>query len=293
MLTCGRFSISLGERSLIMGVLNLTPDSFSDGGRFSDPRRAVARALQMQEEGADLIDVGGESTRPGARPVLVREELRRVLPVVERLSGRLRIPISVDTSKSAVAREALRAGAVLVNDVTALRDPEMGLLVAETKVPVILMHTRGTPRTMKRLARYRRLIPEITAELRRSVRQALACGIRKNKILIDPGIGFAKTPQHNLMLLNHIDAFKKLGFPVVVGPSRKSFIGYAAASHQRCGISSAARTVPPRSLAEDRLLGTAAAVALAAFQGADILRVHDVAAMRQVIAVVGAIRGSR
>ena len=279
-----------------MGVLNLTPDSFSDGGRFSDPRRAVARALQMQEEGADLIDIGGESTRPGARPVLVREELRRVLPVIERLSGRLRVPISVDTSKSAVALEALRAGAALVNDVTALRDPEMGPLVADRKVPVILMHTRGTPRTMKRLARYRRLIPEIMAELRRSVRQALACGIRKNKILIDPGIGFAKTPQHNLMLLNHINAFKKLGFPVVVGPSRKSFIGYAAASHQRRGISSAARMVPPRALGDpraDRLFGTAAAVALAAFQGADILRVHDVAAMRQVIAVADAIRGSR
>lgn len=293
MLTCGRFSIPLGERSLIMGVLNLTPDSFSDGGRFSDPRRAVARALQMQEEGADLIDIGGESTRPAARPVPAREELRRVLPVIERLSGRLLIPISVDTSKSAVAREALRAGAALVNDITALRDPEMGPLVAEMKAPVILMHMRGTPRTMKQLARYRRLVPEIMAELRRSVRQALACGIRKNKILIDPGIGFAKTPQQNLMLLNHIDAFKKLGFPVVVGPSRKSFIGHAAASHQRCGISSAARTVPPRSLAEDRLFGTAAAVALAAFQGADILRVHDVAAMRQVVAVAHAIRGSR
>ncbi len=276
MLTCGRFSIPLGERSLIMGVLNLTPDSFSDGGRFSDPRRAVARALQMQEEGADLIDVGGESTRPGARPVLVREELRRILPVVERLSGRLRIPISVDTSKSAVAREALRAGAALVNDITALRDPEMGPLVADKKVPVILMHTRGTPRTMKRLARYRHLIPEITAELRRSVRQALACGIRKNKILIDPGIGFAKTPRHNLVLLNHIDTFKKLGFPVVVGPSRKSFIGHVLGDP-----------------GADRLFGTAAAVALAAFQGAAILRVHDVAAMRQVIAVAGAIRGSR
>ena len=279
MLTCGRFSLTLGERPLLMGILNVTPDSFSDGGRYSKPRQAIARALEMQREGADLIDIGGESTRPGARPVSGSEELRRVLPVVEGLSGRLRIPISVDTSKSVVARETVLAGASLVNDVTALSDPDMGPLMADLKVPVILMHMRGNPRTMQTQARYQRLIPEVTAELRRSIRKALCCGIRKNRILIDPGIGFAKTPKDSLALLNQIGVFKKMGFPVVVGPSRKSFIGVVLGDAKA-------------SVSAHRLFGTAAAVAVAAFQGADILRVHDVAAMRQVIAVAQAIRRS-
>lgn len=271
-----------------MGILNVTPDSFSDGGRFFSTRRAVSRALHMQEEGADLVDIGGESTRPGGHPVPAREELRRILPVIEKLSGRLRIPISVDTSKAVVAKAALEAGASLVNDVTALGDLSMGELVAASDVPLILMHSRGTPRTMKSKTRYRRLVPEVISELKGSVKKAVACGIRRNKILIDPGIGFAKTAEQNLALIRHLAEFKQMGFPVVAGPSRKSFIGKAlgneaAASHQRRGISSAARTVPPRS--EDRLFGTAAAVALCVVYGADIVRVHDVGAMRQVVDV--------
>jgi dihydropteroate synthase len=255
-----------------MGILNVTPDSFSDGGQFLSARRAVAHALRMQREGADLIDVGGESTRPGARPVPAREEMRRILPIIEQLAGRLKIPISVDTSKAAVAEAALRAGASLVNDVTALGDPAMGRVVSRAGVPVILMHTRGTPLTMKSKARYRKLIPEVLLELQRSVRKALAAGIRRKNILIDPGIGFAKSAPQSLELIRRLTEFKKLGFPVVAGPSRKSFIGLALGD-----------------LGGDRLLGTAAAVALCAANGADMIRVHDVAAMRQAALVGGAI----
>lgn len=258
----------LGQRTLLMGVLNVTPDSFSDGGRFFSLDRAVAHALRMQSEGADLIDVGGESTRPGARPVPVSEEMRRVLPVIERLSVRLKIPLSVDTSKSSVAEAALRAGASLVNDVTALDDPAMGRVVARHGVPVILMHTRGTPLTMKSKARYRCLLPEVLLELKRSVKKALAAGIRRKNILIDPGIGFAKGPRDSLKLIGQIGRLKSLGFPVVVGPSRKSFIGFALADPS-----------------QDRLLGTAAAVTAAVLGGADVVRVHDVGAMRQVVQV--------
>ncbi len=255
-----------------MGILNVTPDSFSDGGRYVDVRQAVRRALRMQEEGADLIDIGGESTRPGARLVPVQEELNRVLPVLEKLQGKLRIPISVDTSKPEVARDALREGASLINDVSGLRDSRMAEIVAAAHVPVILMHMRGTPLTMQKKNRYRRLIPEIRSELAGSVRKAKAAGIRKENILIDPGIGFAKQPGDNLKLIRNLKAFKSLGYPVVVGPSRKSFIGFLLGNR-----------------VEDRLFGTAAAVALSVVHGADVIRVHDVAAMRQVAAVSSAI----
>ena len=259
-----------------MGILNVTPDSFSDGGRFLSTGRAVSHALRMQREGADLIDVGGESTRPGARPVPAREEMRRILPVIERLAGRLKIPISVDSSKALVVEAALRAGASLVNDVTALGDPAMGPIVARHGVPVILMHTRGTPRTMKSKARYRKLVPEVISELKRSIRKAESAGIRREKILIDPGIGFAKNSDQSLELIRRLAEFKKLGYPVVTGPSRKSFIGLALGDP-----------------AEDRLIGTAAAVALCAAGGADILRVHDVAEMRQAALVGRAIGRAR
>ncbi|MBI3312335.1 MAG: dihydropteroate synthase [Candidatus Omnitrophica bacterium] len=274
-LICGKFSLPLGERTLVMGILNVTPDSFSDGARFLDPRKAVAHALRMEKEGADLIDIGGESTRPGAPAVPVREELRRILPVIERLSTRLRVPISVDSSKASVVEAALRAGASLVNDVTALRDPRMASVVARAGVPVILMHMRGTPRTMRRLARYRSLVPEVLRELKLSIRKALSSDIRRDRILIDPGIGFAKSPQDSLTLLRELSRFKKLGFPVVVGPSRKSFIGRVL-GHP----------------AEDRLFGTAAAVAFSVAEGANIVRVHDVRAMSQVVRVADAIRRS-
>ncbi len=250
-----------------MGILNVTPDSFSDGGRFFSASRAVQRALQIQREGADLIDIGGESTRPGSMPVPAEEEIRRVVPVIRKIAPRLKIPISVDTSKASVAEAALRAGASIVNDVTALRDPDMPRVVRRFRAPVILMHMRGTPLTMQENPFYRRLIPEILSELRSSVRAALRAGIPESKILIDPGIGFGKKPEQNLQLLKEIEKFKSLGFPVVIGPSKKSFLKRFAQ-------------------------GTASAVAYAAAQGADIVRVHDVAAMRRVVDVIGAIRFS-
>ena len=255
-----------------MGILNVTPDSFSDGGKFLAVRRAVAHALKMQREGADLIDIGGESTRPGASAVSAREEMRRILPVIERLAPRLRIPISVDTAKASVSSAALNAGACLVNDVTALRDPGMAKVAARAGVPIILMHMRGTPRTMRSKSSYRRLVSEVLSDLGRSVRKALSCGIRRNRILIDPGIGFAKTPEQSLELLRCLNDFKRLGFPVVVGPSRKSFLAHVLGAG-----------------AQDRLFGTAAAVALSVAHGADLVRVHDVAAMRQVADVARAI----
>jgi dihydropteroate synthase len=271
-LVCGRFRLNLGNGPLLMGILNVTPDSFSDGGRYFTPRKALARALQMQDEGADLIDVGGESTRPGARRVSASEEMRRVLPVLERVAGRLKIPVSVDTSKAKVAQAALRCGAAMINDVTALKDPRMAQVLAGAKVPVILMHMRGTPRTMQKNPRYRRLIPEIVSELEDAISKALSAGIPRDRILIDPGLGFGKRPQDNWVLLNQLSVFKALGFPVVIGPSRKSFIGRLL-------------DLP----VEERLFGTAAAVALGVANGADIVRVHDVAAMRQVARVAHAV----
>ena len=272
---CGAFRLPLGRRPLIMGILNLTPDSFSDGARYLNPRAAIAHALAMQAEGADMIDIGGESTRPGAAPVATREEMNRVLPVIERLAARLKIPVSVDTSKAVVADAAIRAGAAMVNDVTALRDPKMAEVVAGAGVPVILMHMRGTPRTMQRNASYRRLVPDILSELNRSIQKARAAGIPSEKILIDPGLGFAKRGEQNLVLLKSLQVFKAMGFPVVVGPSRKSFIGRILGSD-----------------VDDRIFGTAAAVALAVANGADVVRVHEVAAMRHVAAVADAIRNS-
>lgn len=256
-----------------MGILNVTPDSFSDGSRYLDPARAARRGLEMEREGADIIDAGAESTRPGAKPVSAAEEMRRLLPVVERLAKQLSIPISVDTSKPEVARAAVERGATLVNDVTGLRRPAMARVVARAGVPVIVMHMRGTPRTMRRLANYRRVVPEVLAELKRSVRRGLAAGIPREMVLIDPGIGFAKGPEDSLALLKNLAAFKRMGFPVVVGPSRKSFIGHVLDA----GIEDR-----PFDIAQGRLFGTAAAVALAVANGADIVRVHDVAEMRQV-----------
>lgn len=271
-LTCGRHTLALGSRPLLMGILNVTPDSFSDGGRYLEPRRALSHALRMQAEGADLIDVGAESTRPGARPVSLKEELSRLMPVLERLVPRLQVPISVDTAKAGVARRAVEAGASMINDVTALRDPRMPEVVARAHVPVILMHMRGTPRTMQHRATYRRLLPEIQQELRGALKRALSAGIPRRNILIDPGIGFSKDAQQNLLLLKRLSVFKRMGLPIVVGPSRKSFLGQ----------------VTGRAVG-DRLFATAAAVAISVANGADVVRVHDVGAMRQVANLAWAI----
>ena len=256
-----------------MGVLNVTPDSFSDGGRFLDPASAVRRGLEMAEEGADLIDVGGESTRPGAARVSLDEELRRVLPVIEQLAAAVRIPISIDTSKAEVAARAFEAGAAIVNDITALRgDPQMSSVVARAHASVILMHMAGTPQTMQRSPRYRDVVAEVVAFLRQAATQARQAGIARSRILIDPGLGFGKTVSHNLELLCGLQRFTALGFPVVVGPSRKSFIGQTLNAE-----------------VDDRLPGTLACVAQAYHCGVRMVRVHDVKPAVQLIRMLDAI----
>ena len=272
----GSHRMTLGRRTLVMGILNVTPDSFSDGGRFLSASDAIAQGERLAAEGADLIDIGGESTRPGAPRVTVEEERARVLPVIRILARRLRVPLSIDTSKAAVAEAALDAGCALVNDVTALRgDARMASVIARTKAPVILMHMRGTPRTMQQRTRYRSLEAEVIAELRDAMRHAVDAGIAKDRLLIDPGLGFAKTAAQSLRLLRRLDALQVLQRPVVVGPSRKSFIG-------------AVLDAP----VEERLMGTAAAVALAIAGGAHMVRVHDVRAMVHVVRMSDAILNS-
>jgi len=241
-------------------VLNVTPDSFSDGGSFLSPSAAVRRGVQMAREGADLIDVGGESTRPGAVGVSLKEELRRVLPVIRRLREAVRVPLSIDTSKAEVARQAIEAGAAVVNDVTALRhDREMAAAVAESRAAVILMHMRGTPRTMQRRPRYHDVVDEVEAFLIAAAERAQGAGIERSRILVDPGLGFGKTVGHNLALLRALPRLIRLGFPVVVGPSRKSFIGKTLGAE-----------------VGERLAGTLACVAFAHRCGARVVRVHDV-----------------
>jgi len=257
-----------------MGVLNVTPDSFSDGGRFFDHARAVDHAKRMADEGADIIDVGGESTRPGARPVSCEEERRRVLPVIERLACQLPVPLAVDTTKAAIAAEAIEAGAVMINDISALRsEPEMAPLAARCGVAVVLMHMRGTPQTMQQQVAYDSLLPEIYAFLQERIDYALSAGIAAQRIMIDPGLGFGKSvPDGNLTLLKNLRYFSTLKKPLLVGPSRKAFIG---------GV------LGPGP--EGREEGTAAAVAIAVANGANMVRVHDVKMMKRVATMADAI----
>jgi dihydropteroate synthase len=261
------------ERPLIMGILNVTPDSFSDGGRFTDPQRAIDRALEMVAEGADIIDIGGESTRPGSNPVSAGDELKRIIPVIKGLAGRISCPISIDTWKSPVAREALDAGAEIINDISGFcLDPLMAPLAAESGAGAVLMHTRGTPQTMSGDTAYADLIGEVLGSLRNSVDQACQAGVVRERIAIDPGIGFAKDAAQNLEILRRLDEFRDLGLPLLVGTSRKSFIGRALGRDTT-----------------DRIYGTAATVALAVSNGADILRVHDVREMRDAADMARAI----
>jgi dihydropteroate synthase len=258
-----------------MGVVNATPDSFSDGGRFLDVEAAVAQAERLVAEGADLLDLGGESTRPGAPEVPADEEARRVVPVLERLRERgCAVPISIDTRKAAVARAALAAGAALVNDVSALSDPEMGEVVRSGGVPVVLMHMRGTPADMTSRATYRDVVAEVTGELREALGRAAAAGIPAAHTLLDPGIGFAKDAAGSLALLAGLQGLRReLGRPLLVGASRKSFIGKLTGAP-----------------VGDRLPGTLAAVAACVLAGVEFLRVHDVAPARQAALVAAAIR---
>ena len=260
-------------RPLIMGVLNVTPDSFSDGGKFVDPEAAIRHGLQLAADGADLLDIGGESTRPDARSVSTEEELRRVIPVVRHLAKRARIPISIDTSKAEVAARAIGAGVVIVNDVTALRgDPQMPAVVARSRVAVILMHMRGSPQTMQCHPRYTDVVADIAAFLRDAATRAEEAGIERSRILLDPGLGFGKTVRHSLTVMRELDRFVSLGYPVVIGPSRKSFIG---------------RTL--QADVDDRLAGTLACVASAQRCGAHIVRVHDVRPAVHLIRMLDAI----
>ncbi|MGZ4211687.1 MAG: dihydropteroate synthase [Actinomycetota bacterium] len=263
----------LSERAHVMGILNVTPDSFSDGGRYFDVEAALKQGIALADDGADLIDVGGESTRPGADPVETAEEIRRVVPVIEALADAVSVPISIDTMKAEVARAALDAGAAVVNDVSAGRfDPSLLRLVADRGAPVVLMHMLGEPRTMQQNPTYRDVVAEVAAFLHARASDARAAGIAPDRIVIDPGFGFGKTPAHNLVLLKELRRFTELGHAVLVGTSRKSFIG-------------ATLDLP----IEQRLEGTAATVALAIANGAAIVRVHDVEPMRRVASMVEAV----
>jgi len=271
-------TLVLGERTLVMGVLNVTPDSFSDGGQFLEPELAVERALVIERAGADLLDIGGESTRPGSTEVSPSEELDRILPVLEALRGRLTIPISVDTRRATVADLALRAGAEIVNDVSGLRsDPEMAKVAARHRAPLILMHMRGNPRTMQTAPFACDVMKDVSLGLRRSSAIARKAGVPKSQIILDPGIGFGKSFAQNFELLEKLPQLAKLGYPLLVGTSRKGFLGAALA---RDG-----KSAPP----EKRIWGTAATVAASIWNGAHIVRVHDVEEMVQVVRVTDCI----
>ncbi len=267
--------LELGARTLVMGILNVTPDSFSDGAAYADPARAVDAALAMIEAGADIIDVGGESTRPGADVVDAAEERRRVVPVVEAIASQAPVPLSIDTTKGEVARAALDAGAAIVNDISGLRyDPSIGPLVASRGAPLVLMHMRGRPADMHRAAVYGDAVADVRRELDEAIRMAVAAGVPRDQIVIDPGIGFAKRPAHSLELLARLPALAALDRPLLVGPSRKSFLTAAMGE----------RPAPARDW------GTAAAVTAAVLLGAHIVRVHAVREMVDVVRVADALR---
>ena len=266
----GQRTLQLGERTLVMGILNVTPDSFADGGLRFDPARAVADGLQMVEDGADILDVGGESTRPGAEPLPEDEEMRRVLPVVEQLSRQARVPVSIDTYKGSVAREAVARGAAIVNDVSALQfDEGLGEVVASTAAALIVMHNRGRSRDMYGQASYRDLTAEIVGELQTAIDRAVGAGVRREAIIVDPGLGFAKRAEHTYEAIAELDRLRTLDRPLLCGPSRKSFLTQA---------------LGPRR-ADEREWGTAAAVTASILLGAHIVRVHGVREMIDVVRV--------
>jgi dihydropteroate synthase len=269
-LDCRGRKLELGRRTLIMGILNATPDSFSDGGKYNSIQDAVDQAVLMVAEGADIIDIGGESTRPGAMKVDIEEELKRVIPIIEAVSASVSVPISIDTYKSVVARHALMAGAHILNDIWGLKeDPEMGRVAEQFNSPIILMHNR-------KVTLYNDFIPDVITDLQDCIRLAEQAGITKDQMLLDPGIGFAKTINHNIQLMSHLDLVSDLGYPVVLGTSRKSFIQQTL-----------------RLPADDVVEGTAATVVLGITQGCDIMRVHDVRAISRVARMTDAIARRR
>jgi dihydropteroate synthase len=270
--------LKLGERTLIMGVVNITPDSFSDGGKFIHTRAAVNHALALEKSGADIIDIGGESTRPGAETISVEEEMSRILPVLLDLRGKLRIPISIDTRKAVVAEASIAAGAEIVNDVSALQfDPALTEVIRRRKVPVILMHMRGNPTSMQKGPFAKNVFEDVSTGLRAATKRARNAGIPRSQIVVDPGIGFGKNYRQNFQLLAHLERIASLGFPIAIGTSRKAFLGAALAS---------AKSPAPY---EERIWGTAATITAAILGGTHIIRVHDVAEMARVVRVADAI----
>ena len=271
---CRKRTLTLGKRTLLMGVLNVTPDSFSDGGFFYDKEKAIAHGLRMVEEGADIIDIGGESTRPGSKPLELKEELRRVLPVIESLSKEVDVPISIDTYKSTVAQRAMEAGAEIINDISGLHfDPALAQIAAKEDAPLILMHIRGTPETMQKDVHYDSFFSEILQYLKDSIQRAESAGLDPRQIIIDPGIGFGKTIQDNLLIIKNLFEFRILGKPILLGTSRKSFIGKILNTE-----------------AGDRLEGTLSSIAIGVLNGAHIIRSHDVLQAKKAIAVADAIK---
>lgn len=262
-------------RALVMGILNVTPDSFSDGGLYRDTDKAVEHGESLEADGADIIDVGGVSTRPFSEPVPVKEEIERVIPVIKKLSRRVSVPISIDTTRTEVARRAIEAGAVIVNDISALRfDPALGDMVADADLPIILMHMKGTPQTMQVNPQYNDVMAEIIDFLSDSINLALSKGIRRKNIIIDPGIGFGKTTAHNLTIIKELGRLNTLGRPILIGASRKAFIGEVSGEKS-----------PPR-----RDIGTLAVTAASVMNGAHIVRVHDVKRSLEVVRMVEAIK---
>lgn len=278
-LNLGRYKLSLGKRVHIMGIVNLTSDSFSGDGLYQNNKYEQSRVIdliqKMVDDGADIIDIGGESSRPGARPVSVKEELKRTIPIIKVLSKKIKVPVSIDTYKSEVAKLALDNGAVIVNDITALKDADMARVIARHKAGVVLMHMQGNPRNMQNNPVYPSLVLDIISFLDKAIQKAKESGIAEDKIIVDPGIGFGKTLQHNLEILKRLRDFKILGSPILVGPSRKSFIGKILNQE-----------------AQKRIFGTVSACVLAAKSGAKIVRVHDVKPVYEALKITGAILNS-
>ena len=275
-------TLTLGERTLVMGVLNVTPDSFSDGGKYHSANVAIEHALAMELEGADLLDIGGESTRPGSSGITAQEELARILPVFEGLRGRIKIPISIDTRKAQVAEAALEAGAEIINDISGLnQDPRIAHVAAKHRAPLILMHLRGEPGSMQKRPFARDVLKDVAKGLRASAAKAVKAGVAKSQIILDPGIGFGKSQAQNYELLQNLYRLAALSYPLLIGTSRKGFLGATLARH--------GKPAPP----EERIWGTAATVTASILNGAHIVRVHDVAEMLQVVRVADCVVNPR
>lgn len=271
-ITCGKYVLSLGKKTLIMGILNTTPDSFSDGGKFFKKDDAIRHCYKLAEDGADIIDIGGESTRPDSLPISAEEEIKRTIPVIYEVTKNLNIPISIDTQKAIVAKEALEAGASMVNDISSLSDEKMPEIVAKYNIPVVIMHMQGTPATMQKNPYYKNVVEDIKKFFISRIRYAELKGINIKNIIIDPGIGFGKNLEHNLEIFRHLNDFSELGRPLLVGPSRKSFIGKIIGAD-----------------INNRLYGTLGAVCVSIMKGANIIRVHDVKETREAVSVVDSV----